>query len=140
MNVGVPFEPVGTRIFNTNSFAVAFKRSAAEGFVALGAIDRLLRISVGANGAPTINPPAAPVPAGTPTGIVRIELKDPTEIGVPDREDRIGSKNPRGLVLNSTDTRAYVMDFTSRDIAIVDISGDPSQYKTLARLPSACPY
>jgi len=137
MNVGVPFEPVGTRLFNTNPFAVAFKRAVPEGFVALGATDRLLRITVGANGAPTINGPAAPVPAGTPTGIVRIQLKDPTEISLPDPEDKIGGKNPRGLVLNSTDTRAYVMDFTSRDIAIVDISGDPSQYRTLARMPSA---
>src|SRR4029453_2589833 len=98
MNRGVPFEPVGTRIFHTNPIAAAFKRSAPEGFVAVGAIDRLLRITVDANGLPTINPPAAPVPAGTPTGIVRIELKDPIEIGLPDPEDRIGGKNPRGLV------------------------------------------
>ena len=34
------------------------------------------------------------------------------------------------------DTRAFVMDFLSRDVAVVDISGaDPTQYKTLARMP-----
>ena len=42
------------------------------------------------------------------------------------------------MVLNSSDTRAYVMDFLSRDIAIVDVSGDdPTLYKTLARVSSA---
>jgi hypothetical protein len=41
-------------------------------------------------------------------------------------------------VINSNDTRAYVMDFLSRDVAVVDISGnDPTQYHTLARIPSA---
>ena len=42
------------------------------------------------------------------------------------------------MVINSTDTRAYVMDFLSRDVAAVDISGaDPTMYKTLKRMASA---
>jgi YVTN family beta-propeller protein len=135
MNVGVNFEPVGIRLFNTNPFAVAFKRSAPEGFVVLAATDRLLRITLDAQGRPTINPPAN---AGDPGNIIRIQLKDPNEILQPDPEDVIGGKNPRGLVLNSTDTRAYVMDFVSRDVAVVDISGaDPTVYQTIARIPSA---
>ena len=41
-------------------------------------------------------------------------------------------------MLNSADTRAYVMDFISRDVAVVDISGnDPTKYATLARIQSA---
>jgi YVTN family beta-propeller protein len=134
MNVGVGFEPVGVRLFNTNPFAIAFKRSSAEGFVALGATDRLLRVTLGAGGAPTIN---APANAMDPSGIIRIPLKEPAELNVPDPNDVIGSKNPRGLVINSKDTRAYVMSFTSRDIAVVDISGDPSDYRTLDRIASA---
>jgi YVTN family beta-propeller protein len=135
MNVGVGFEPVGKRLFNTNPFAVAFKRSAPEGFVALAATDRLLRITLDSQGVPTINPPAN---AQDPGNIIRIELKDPDEILLPDPEDVIGGKNPRGIVLNSEDTRAYVMDFLSRDIAVVDISGDdPTAYKTIARIQSA---
>ena len=39
MNIGVPFEPPGKRLFNTNPFAAAFKRSTAEGFVTLGATE-----------------------------------------------------------------------------------------------------
>ncbi len=135
MNVGVNFEPVGKKLFNTNPFAVAFKRSAAEGFVVVAATNRLLRVTLDGPGVPTINPPLA---VGDPGNIVRIELKDPVEIVQSDPDDKIGGKNPRGIVLNSTDSRAYVMDFVSRDVAVVDVSGsDPSQYRTLARMQSA---
>src|SRR4030095_13932901 len=105
---GVNFEPVGTRLFNTNPFAVAFKRSKPEGFMALAATDRLLRITLDPAGRPTINPPAN---AQDPGSIVRIALKDPNEIVQPDPDYGIGGRNPRGLVLNSKDTRAYVMNF-----------------------------
>ena len=135
MNVGVNFEPVGKKLFNTNPFSVAFKQSADEGFIALAATNRLLRVTLNDDGSPTINPP---LNANDPGNIIRIELKDPAEIGQADADDTIGGKNPRGLVLNSSDTRAYVMDFLSRDIAIVDVSGsDPTLYKTLARIQSA---
>jgi YVTN family beta-propeller protein len=135
MNVGVNFEPVGKKLFNTNPFAVAFKRSSAEGFAVLAATNRVLRVTLNGQGVPTINPPLNANDAGD---IIRIELKDPTEILQPDPNDTIGGKNPRGIVLNSTDTRAYVMDFLSRDVAVVDISGtDPTKYKTLVRIPSA---
>ena len=135
MNVGVPFEPAGKKLFNTNPFAVAFKRSTDEGFIVLAATNRLLRVTLNDDGSPTIHPP---VNATDPGNIIRIELKDPTEIGKVDADDTIGGKNPRGVVLNGADTRAYVMDFLSRDIAIVDVSGnDPTAYKTLARIQSA---
>ena len=88
---------------------------APKGFVTLGATNRLLRVTLNDAGQPTINPPTAP---GDPGGIVRIELKAPDEIGVADPNDAIGGKNPRGIVFNSTDTRAYVMDFVSRDIVV----------------------
>ncbi len=101
----------------------------------MAATNRLLRVTLQSDGSPTINPP---LNAADPGNIVRIELKTPQEILTPDPEDLIGGKNPRGLVINSTDTRAYVMDFISRDVAVVDISGDdPSLYKTIARLSSA---
>ena len=91
-----------------------------------------------AQGMPTINPPAAALPRDP-----RQHHSDPAQgseprSSQPDPDDTIGGKNPRGIVLNSTDTRAYVMDFVSRDVAVVDISGrNPALYKTLARIPSA---
>jgi YVTN family beta-propeller protein len=133
MNVNVGFEPIGKRLFNTNPLAVAFKHSGNEGFIALAATNRLLRVEL-VNGVPTVNPPQN---ANDPGNIVRIELKDPTEIQQPDPDDTIGSKNPRGLVINSTDTRAYVMNLITRDVTVVDISGnDPKNYKALARILS----
>lgn len=135
MNAGVNFEPAGKKLFNTNPFMVAFKRSAAEGFVALGATNRLLRVTLDGTGAASIHPPAS---AQDPDNIVRIELKDPQEILQDDPQDLLGGHNPRGVVVSSTDTRAYVMDFLSRDVAVVDVSGvDPTKYRTLARLQSA---
>jgi len=128
MNVGVGGEPVGKRLFNTNPLAIAFKKSKSEGFIPLAATNRLLRVELNGSGDPTINSPA---------NIIRIELKDPHEITQPDPNDTIGSKNPRGIVINSTDTRAYVMSLITRDVAVVDIAGtDPSKYKTLARILS----
>src|SRR4030095_5604868 len=96
---------------------------------------RLCGVTLNDDGSPTINPPLT---TGDPGNIVQIELKDPGEIGLVDDDDTVGGKNPRGVVLNSTDTRAYVMDFLSRDIAVVDVSGDdPTLYRTLARIQSA---
>ena len=124
MNDGVNFEVPGeTRLFNTNPFALAFKRSAAEGFVAVAATNRLLRVSLDGQGIPTINAPAAPLTPGAASPIIRIQLRDPNDpADVDDPQDLFGGKNPRGLVINSADTRAYVMDFLSRDVAVVDIS------------------
>ena len=118
MNRGVQFEPPGKRLFITNPIAVAFKHEGNEGFVASAATNRLVRVVLDANGKPTINAPAM---AGDPGNIIRIEV----------------GKNPRGIAINSTDTRAYVMNFISRDVSVVDISGSPSQYREIARIPSA---
>jgi len=135
MNDGVNFETAGVKLFNTNPFALAFKRKAKEGFVAVAATNRLLRLEVDAQGVPTINPP---LNAQDPGHIIRIELKNPLELSQSDPQDLIGGQNPRGLALNSKDTRAYVMDFVSRDVAVVDISGsNPAKYATLARIQSA---
>jgi YVTN family beta-propeller protein len=119
MNRGVPFEPTGQRLFNTNPIAIAFKNNSDEGYAALGATDRLIKVVLDGTGAPTINAPTAPVPS---TPIVRVAV----------------GKNPRGIVINSTDTRAYVMNFISRDVSVVDIaSGSPTKDTELARIPSA---
>ena len=34
-------------------------------------------------------------------------------------------KNPRGIVINSTDTRAYVWNYVSRDISVIDLTQSP---------------
>lgn len=108
MNRGVQFESPGDRLFNTNPFALAFKNAGNEGFVAASAIDHLVRVVLDAAGTPSINAPTAAVPEGQ-SPIIRIEV----------------GKNPRGIVINSTDTRAFVMNFISRDISVIDLALNP---------------
>jgi YVTN family beta-propeller protein len=119
MNRGIPFEPTGQRLFNTNPIAIAFKNNSNEGYAALGATDRLIRVVLDANGTPSVNAPTAPV---TNTPVVRISV----------------GKNPRGIVINSTDSRAYVMNLISRDVSVVDIAdGSPTKNLEIARIASA---
>jgi len=128
MNKGIQFEPFGKRLFPTNPVAMAFKHSGPfEGFVLSRATDRLIRLVLDANGNPTVN---APTSATDPGDVVRIE------VGVDVGENRNSSSE--GVVINADDTRAYVMNLVSRDVSVIDISGnDPTRYKEIARIASA---
>ena len=120
MNRGVQFEPLGQRLFNTTPIAIAFKRNTAEGFAVAAGVDRLVRVSLEASGAPTINAPTATVVGTSP--IVRVQV----------------GNNPQGIVLNSTDTRAYVFNYISRDVSVVNIdSASPGNLTQITRIPSA---
>ena len=67
LNDGVNFEVAGeTKLFNTNPFAVAFKHVGVEGFVAIAATNRLLRVTLDGQGMPTINAPTARAHPGQP--------------------------------------------------------------------------
>src|SRR6185503_963226 len=121
MNFNVQFEPVGTRLFNTTPIAIAFKNGSNEGYVVAAGIDRLVRVELDGEGAPTIHPPRPP-PLGLPTGIVRVPV----------------GKHPQGIAINSADTRAYVFNYVSRDVSVVDIdSASATVHTELARIASA---
>jgi YVTN family beta-propeller protein len=128
MNKGINFEAVGKKLFVTNPAALAFKHAGRfEGFVLSRATDRLVRLVLDAGGKPTIN---APADANDPGNVVRIE------VGAEFGETR--NSSPEGVVINRSDTRAYVMNLVSRDVSVIDISGnDPAQYKEMARIQSA---
>ncbi|MFO0875307.1 MAG: hypothetical protein U0575_15240 [Phycisphaerales bacterium] len=130
MNKGIQFEPTGQKLFITNPVAIAFKHGSDEGFVVSAATDRLVRVELGVDGAPTINAPTAALPPGQQSNVVRIE------VGV-DPPGNYHNSNPQGLVINSTDTRAYVMNYVSRDVSVVSIDGDPSTYLEIGRIASA---
>ncbi len=127
MNAGVQFEPPGVRLFITNPIAIAFRPHSDEGFVVSAATDRLVRVELDNDGTPTINAPAGP---GDPGGIVRVE------VGV-DAPGEFQNSNPQGIVIDSEGERAYVFNFITRDVSVVDISGDPSEYEEIDRIPSA---
>jgi YVTN family beta-propeller protein len=122
MNRGVPFENIEQKLFNTTPITIAFKNGANEGFVVLGGVDRIVRVVLAADGTPSINAPTALLPPGTLSNIIRIEV----------------GKFPVGIAINSTDTRAYVLNFISRDVSAVDISGnDPSLYHEIKKIQAA---
>ena len=130
MNKGIQLEAVGKKLFPTNPSALAFKHGGAfEGFVLSRASDRLVRMVLDANSKPTIN---APLAAGDPGNVIRVE------VGVDPAGSDTRNSSPEGVVINGSDTRAYVMNLVSRDVSVVDISGnDPAQYKEITRIASA---
>jgi YVTN family beta-propeller protein len=74
MNNGVQNEDPKVRLFITNPIAIAFERSGTEGWVVSAATDRIIRVTLDANGTPTINPPPPPTtpPIFPPDTIVRV--------------------------------------------------------------------
>jgi hypothetical protein len=107
MNKGLGAEKVGTKLFLSNPSAIAFEHNSNEGWVVASGIDQIVRVTLAADGTPSVG---APNP-------VRIFT---TPIGNADYLAR--GKNPRGIVINSSDTRAYVACQLSKDIAVIDLT------------------
>lgn len=110
MNRGVQFEVADEAVFTKRLFhavpwAVAFKHGANEGYAVSLSSNVLIKVVLDANGTPTINAPAA---AGQAGNIVRVLV----------------GQGPRGVVINRTDTRAYVANENSRDLSVVDLATD----------------
>jgi mono/diheme cytochrome c family protein len=76
----------------------------------------------------TVNP-ATGAPA------VALDPTDPTRV----LEVPVG-KNPRGIVVNPADTRAYVMNYVSRDVSVIDLTGPKEALMTtIASAPLPTP-
>lgn len=99
------------RLFMTNPVAMAWRPNGTDAWVVIQNSNLLTRLTVDANGIPTIG---APTSAG-PSLIVRVDLQN-TGAGL------IAGKAPRGVAINSAGTRAFVSNFVSRSISNVDIS------------------
>jgi uncharacterized protein (TIGR03437 family) len=103
------------RRFITVPWAIALKNRADEGYVVSAASNIVVKVRIDpATGAATVQ--------NVPTDATRV-LQIPT------------GKNPRGIVINSTDQTAYVMNYVSRDVTIIDLSG--SVERVTATLRSA---
>jgi YVTN family beta-propeller protein len=91
------------RTFITVPWAMAFKHTANDGYVVSAASDLVIKLAV--------NPM---------TGAAAVQ-SDPVD---PTRVLQIATgKNPRGIVINSIDTRAYIMNYVSRDVTVIDLTG-----------------
>lgn len=102
-----------TRRFVAVPWAIAFEHAADVGWIASAASDVLVKITIDpATGAPT----------------VRRDPSDPTRmLQIPT------GKNPRGIVVDPTDTRAYVMNYVSRDVTVIDLTTSPEQVRATMR-------
>ncbi len=103
MNRGIQFEPTSAnKLFLGVPWHIAFARNSNVGWVVAQAANIVVKVVLDNNGTPTIN---APRQAGDPGNIVRIKV----------------GQNPRGIVLNSRDERAYVMNEVSRDVYVLNL-------------------
>ena len=103
------------RLFITQPWAMAFKTAQDDGYVVSAASNIVVKVHV--NG--TTGEPAVESDPLDPTRVLQIPV----------------GKNPRGIVINAADTRAYVMNYVSRDVSVIDLTGVKEQ--VMATLPSA---
>ena len=115
MHLAVAQQSNPARLFITQPWTMAFKHGPDEGYVVSAASNIVVKVAVD------------PV-TGQPT--VQNDPSDPTRV----LQIQVG-KNPRGIVVNSTDTRAYVMNFVSRDVSVIDLTASPE--REVARIPAA---
>jgi YVTN family beta-propeller protein len=116
LHAAVKTQTFTPKLFVANPWAIAFKHGSNDGYVVSAASDVLVKVTLDDNGVPSV----VTVPADGDT--TRVALID------------VG-KNPRGIVVNNADTRAYVMNYISRDISVIDLTASPET--ELARIQSA---
>ena len=110
MHVAVARQTNPVRRFITQPWAIAFKRQADEGYVVSAASNIVVKVRIDpATGAPTVQ--------SDPTDSTRV-LQIPT------------GRNPRGIVLNSSDRTAFVMNYVSRDVTVIDLTGSVERVVT----------
>jgi YVTN family beta-propeller protein len=116
LHAAVKAQTFTPKLFLANPWAIAFKHSSDEGYVVSAASDVLVKITLDANGVPTVVTNPAD---GDTTHVALIDV----------------GKNPRGIVINNADTRAYVMNYISKDVSVIDLTASPEA--ELARISSA---
>jgi YVTN family beta-propeller protein len=120
MHSAVEEQTATPKRFITQPWAVATKRRTDEAYVVSAASNIVVKLRLDANtGAATVQN----VP-GDNTRVLQIAT----------------GKNPRGITINSTDTTAYVMNYVSRDVTVIDLTGTTERVTTTLRsanLPAA---
>jgi YVTN family beta-propeller protein len=115
LQVAVAAQASSARRFLTVPWALAFERTGDAGWVVSAASDVVAKVGVD---------------PGTGAPSVQLDPSDPRRV----LEIAVG-KNPRGIVVDAADTRAYVMNYVSRDVTILDLATSPE--RAVRTLPSA---
>lgn len=108
-------EPGKRRLFFANLWAIAFTTQSSLGnaYAVSAGSDLLVKLNVDASGN------LAFTTDGDTTRY--IDLNDPTN---PNTRGANAGKNPQGLAITSDGTRAYVANFVSRNVSVVDLTND----------------
>jgi YVTN family beta-propeller protein len=108
MHTAVRDQATQPKRFITQPWSIAFKHLADEGFVISAASNFVVKLAINsATGAATVQ--TDPSNPADPTRVLEINV----------------GKNPRGIVVNSTDTRGYVMNYVSRDVSALNLTTSP---------------
>ncbi|HKE56885.1 MAG TPA: beta-propeller fold lactonase family protein [Pyrinomonadaceae bacterium] len=118
MHTAVRDQQTQPKRFITLPWSIAFKHQADEGYVISAASNFVVKLAINpATGAATVQ--TDPSNPADPTRVLEINV----------------GKNPRGIVVNSTDTRAFVMNYVSRDVSALNLTTAPES--VLATFSSA---
>ena len=120
MHQAVGSQTNATKRFITQPWAMAFKHTADEGYVISAASNIVVKLKIDpATGAATVQ--------NDPADTTRV-FQIPT------------GKNPRGIVVATSDKTAYVLNYVSRDVTVIDLSGTVERVSATlssASLPAA---
>jgi YVTN family beta-propeller protein len=105
MHLAVKTQTNPVKRFITQPWAIAFKNASNQGYVISAASNFVVKVSVNA----TTGLPAVQSDPSDTTRVLEIPV----------------GKNPRGIVVNGSDTRAYVMNYVSRNVSVIDLTSSP---------------
>jgi YVTN family beta-propeller protein len=114
------------KLFFANPWAIAFtnQSGAGSGYVVSAGSDLLVKINVAADGRMAFT--------GGAQTTRYIDLNDPAN---PATAGANAGKNPQGIVINAAGTRAYVTNFVSRNVSVVDLQND----RVISAIQTAAP-
>jgi YVTN family beta-propeller protein len=116
------------RLFMTNPVAMTWRPDGSDAWVVIQNADVVVRVTVDNGGIPTVG---APLVAG-PSSIVRVDLEAVAA-------GQIAGNAPRGIAIKTTGTRAFVANFVSRSVTVLDISNPPAPAIAATFLSTAVP-
>lgn len=108
-------EPGKRRVFFANPWAIGFSSPSGAGsaYVVSAASELVVKLNLDAAGNVAFT--------GDADTTRYIDLNDPTN---PATSGVNAGKNPQGIAVNSTGTRAYVANFVSRNVSVIDLTTD----------------
>jgi YVTN family beta-propeller protein len=103
------------KLFFANVWAMAFtdQRGSGTGYVVSAGSDLLVKVNVAGNGTLSFT--------GGPSTTRYIDLNDPAN---PATSGDNAGKLPQGIVINRSGSRAWVANFVSRNVSVVDLDND----------------